>query len=271
VLAKTYLAWAQWLLGHPDRALAHSQEAGRAARDLGEPYNIAVASFNVGLIHQWRREPNAAQSSASVLVALCTEHGFSFLHAAATELHGAALVEQGESDRGLALLRQGWAAHRGTGAELGGTYWRAELADACMRSGAFDEASQILLEALNIARERAERIWQCELYRLYGELCRQAPERAPALPELGFGDSSGAERAFVYAIELARATGARSHELRASISLARLWSSRGNQAAAHDLLAGVVQHFDGGQQTGDLRDACALSRALASPPTRAAI
>ena len=269
VLAKTYLAWAEWLLGHPDRALEHVQEASHAARGVGEPYNVAVASFNLGLIHHWRREPSAARSWASNLSALCMEHGFSFLLAAATELQGAALVEQGEGERGLSLLRQGWAAHAATGAELGGTYWRAVLADACMRAGVFDEARELLLQALVVVGDRSERIWESELYRLHGELCRQAPEHAPALPQLG-GGAPDPERAFVYAIDLARQRGAGSHELRAALGLARLWSSRGRNVAARELLAGVIGRFDSGQQTADLREAHALAGALAAAATRAA-
>lgn len=257
VLAQTYLAWAHWVLGYPDQALGRVQAALQVAREVAEPYNVAIALFNLGHMHQWRGEVDAAKRCADALLALCAEHGFSFLLAAGTELSGAALVQQGEVERGLALLRAGWAGHQATGAEMGGTYWRAVLADACLRAGAFEEAGQVLVEALAVADERSERGWKPELYRLHGELCQVAPTRAPRLPDLGDA-SADPEHAFAHAIALARVLRATSLELRAATSLGKLWLRQGKRAEARALLAEVCQRLDEGSDTPDQRDARAL-------------
>ena len=257
VQAQTFLAWAQWILGYPDQALGRVQAALQVARQVAEPHNVAIALFNVGHIHQWRGEVDAAKRCADALLELCAEHGFSFLLAAGTELSGAALVQQGEVGRGLGLLRAGWAGHQATGAEMGGTYWRAVLADACLRAGAFDEAGQVLVEALAVADERSERGWKPELYRLHGELCQVAPGRASRLPDLGDG-SADPRRSFDHAIALARELRATSLELRAATSLGQLLLRQGKRAEARALLADVCQRIDEGSDTPDQRDARAL-------------
>jgi DNA-binding winged helix-turn-helix (wHTH) protein/tetratricopeptide (TPR) repeat protein len=254
VLAQTYLGWALWVLGYPDQALARVEAALQVARRVGEAYNEAIALFNVGLIHQWRREGRAAQDFAEALLGLCAQHGFIFLLAAGTELLGAALVQQGDVARGLELIRQGWAAHQATGAALGGTYWRAVLAEACLHAGQFDEAGRVLVEALAFCREHSEVVWQSELYRLLGELCEQAPERVPVLLDMSPRELDP-ERLYVHALELARSIGAKTHELRASTSLGRLWARQGDHARGRQLLAEVCLRFDEGQETLDLREA----------------
>jgi DNA-binding winged helix-turn-helix (wHTH) protein/predicted ATPase len=264
VTAHFYQAWVFWLMGYADKALASAREGLRFAEERVDPFAIATAIFNLGHIHQWRREHDAAKNQAKALARLCREHGFQFLLATATELEGAALVHVGELEAGLALVRSGWAAHQATGAELGRTYWRAVLAEACLRSGLVVEAGQVLAEAFEFADQHAEHCWEPELYRLYAELCLKAPEYAPRLGGVG-GHRLSVATALAKALEMARRTGAKALELRAALSTARLWASQGKVADMPQLLRPLCDWFIEGRTSADLAEARALLAACASP------
>lgn len=254
VPAQGNMAWVLWLTGYPDQALAKVQETLSVAERGGEPFSIATALLYMYFIRQWRRESELALQTADAMHAICSHQGFLFLLAVATEMRGAALASGGEVVAGIDLLRAGWARHQATGAEFAHCYWRIFLAEACIRAGQWQEALDVLLDALQASVAKREAIWEPELYRIYGELCQSAPE-PPRTSEPRFAELDSAEAAFTRALSLARAYGARSLELRAATSLARLWTTRRQHRSARSLLSGVYLSFTEGWDTADLVEA----------------
>jgi predicted ATPase len=165
-------------------------------------------------------------------------------------LRGWALVEQGQEDEGLAQLRQGLITYRATGAELERPHWLGLMAEACAKTGRMEEALRAVSEALTAIEHNGIRYYEPELNRLEGELRLHL-------------DAQQAEVCFRRAIEIARAQHAKSLELRAATSLARLWRDQGKRAEGRDLLAPIYDWFTEGFDTLDLKEAKALLDELA--------
>ena len=129
------------------------------------------------LLHQFRREGQAAQERAEAVIALSTEQGFPFWLAWGTIVRGWALAEQGQGEEGIAQMRQGLAAWRATGAEMARPYCLALLAEAYGKVGQAEEGLTVLAEALAVVDKTGERFYEAELYRLKGELTLQVSSR----------------------------------------------------------------------------------------------
>jgi predicted ATPase/class 3 adenylate cyclase len=240
------LAQVLWSLGYPDQALQRSHEALTLARELAHPASLASALLFAAEVHMYRREGQRTYEQAEVVLGLAREHGFAFRVAQATILQGWTLVEQGQGETGIAQMRQGLAAFRATGAELARSYYLALLAEAYGRVGQIEEGLQVVAEEL--ARSDSSGGGEVELYRLKGELllARSAEHHTEA------------ESCFRQALEIARRQQAKSLELRAAMSLSRLWQQQGKRAEAYDLLAPIYGWFTEGFDTADLQEAKAL-------------
>jgi predicted ATPase len=166
--------------------------------------------------------------------------------AEATMFRGFALVSLGQQMEGLAQLCTGLAGWNGTGSHLQNTQWLGLIADAHLRAGQFDHALDTLDRAAETAATTGECYFQAELYRLRGTVLAQT------------GDAVEAASWLQRAIDTARGQGAKSLELRAATSVARLWRDQGRRTEAHDLLAPVYGWFTEGFDTADLKDAKAL-------------
>jgi predicted ATPase len=164
-----------------------------------------------------------------------------------------ALALQGQGEAGLAQLRQGIAAWRATGAAMAVPYCCTLLADVADRLGHPADALQALAEAHTLVEQHEERWWEAEIYRLRGVVLLRQPGTPPA----------EAEACFQRALDVARRQEAKSLELRAAMSLARLWQQQGKRVAARELLAPVYGWFTEGFDTADLQEAKALLEALA--------
>ena len=247
-----FAAWALWHQGYPDQALERTQEALSVAQQLSHPTSLVMALTCATVVHQLRRERPAAQEQAEAAMALCSEQDIPLFLAMGTILRGWALAEQGQGEEGIAQIRQGLAAWRTTGAELQRTNFLAVLAAAYGQMEQAEAGFSALAEALVIVGQTGERNYQAELYRLKGELTRQSSIHSLELR------AKEAEECFLEAIEVARQQSAKSWELRAATSLARLWQQQGKQTEAHDLLAPVYEWFTEGFDTADLKDAKTL-------------
>jgi predicted ATPase len=245
-------AWILWQLGYPDQALKRGNEALALAQTLSHPFSLAFAEYYFGVLHQLRREARAAQEAAEGAIALSAERGFPDFLARATTLRGWAIAEQGRNEEGVALIREGLAAFRATGAELWRPHFLCLLAEACMEMGHLDDALSALTEALAVADEHEDPHYEAEMYRLKGELLlRQDDSNAPE-----------AQNCFQRAIEIARKQSAKSWELRAAMSLARLLAKQRHREPARTILAEIYSWFTEGFDTADLKDAKALLEAL---------
>jgi predicted ATPase len=247
------LARALWYLGSPDQALQHSQAARTLAEEEAHPYSLAQALFAAAIVHQCRREVLAAHEQAAALTTLATEQGFVQWVARGTVLHGWALAMQGQSEAGLAEIRQGLTADLATGSTLWQPYWLGLLAETYGAGGHPDEGLHALAEALTVMDTTEVRHYAAEISRLKGVLLLQQ-----AVP-----DAAQAETCFHQALDVARQQQAKSFELRAATSLARLWQSQGKRQEAYALLAPVYGWFTEGFDTADLQEAKALLEAVA--------
>src|SRR5262245_47158168 len=250
VVCRGFAAWVLWYLGYPDQALKRIHEALTLARELSHPHSLAFALCFAAELHQRRRDRQAAQEQAEALITLSTEQGLSFWLASGPVLWGWARSEQGHGEEGIAQLRQGIAGVRATGAEVVTPHWLALLAEAYGRDGQNGEGLKIVGEALAIVDKNEEHYYEAELYRLKGELL---------LAHEGHqGKTKEVEQCFLQALAVARRQQAKSLELRAVMSLARLWQSQGKQKEAHQMLAEIYSWFTEGFDTKDLQEAKVL-------------
>jgi predicted ATPase len=253
VAVRCFTASSLWLLGQPEQTLAQMHEAYTLAQVLAHPYSLTYAQQQMMRLHQWQRDALAVRTWAEALMALSAEHGFGQYGSQGMLLYGWALMAQGEEETGLDQMRQSLTAYESTGAAIWRPYYLTLLAEGYGRVGATEEALQVLAEALSGVQKTGERVWEAELHRLTGALLLQ--QTAP--------DERRAETCFHQALTIAHRQQAKSLELRAATSLARLWQQQGKGAKAYPLLAELYGWFTEGFETVDLREAKALLDELA--------
>jgi predicted ATPase len=264
-----YTAYALWHLGYPDQALERISKALILAREFPQAYTQAWVLLPSAILHQYRREEQLTQARAEGAITLSTNLGFPAILAMGTTLKGWALAEQGQGAEGIAQLREGiaaWSARFG----LQRPHLLALLAEAYGKVGQPEEGLTLLTEALAQVEKTGERFYEAELYRLKGELTLQqfnvqgskfkVTHPRPLIPD----PQAEAEACFQKAIELARKQGAKSLELRAVTSLARLWQQQGKTTEAQQLLSEIYGWFTEGFDTKDLQEAKALLESLSS-------
>ena len=248
VASGSYLALELWQLGYPDQAMQRSQDTRKLAQEVSHPHSLAQAMFYAAYLHQFRREARSAHEQAEAAVTLATEQGFALWSAGGKVLHGWGLAMQGQSETGIAEMRQGLAAALATGGKMIQLYALGLLAEAYGKSGQPDKGLDALDEALAVMDTTEARFYEAELHRLNGELLlQQSPD-----------DTTEAESCFQQAISIAQNQSAKSWELRAATSLAKLWKSQGKRDEARELLSPVYEWFTEGFDTADLIDAKTL-------------
>lgn len=249
--ALRYLAFGQFIRGHPDRAMSSMTKMMRWSEMLGHPYIMVHALNWASSFHLLRGNPEAALDPLQKLFAL-TEPRFPLWLALGQINRGLLLAESGEQAEGLALGRKGFAAMMAIGSTWNQTYYRGLLAQICEYAAQPDEAMDELATALSIAEETSERWFEPELHRLMGEwlLCHRPAARADA------------EARFRRAIGVAQEQEAKTWELRATMSLSRLWRDDGKHSEALALLAPLYGWFTEGIDLPDLRAARTLLRQL---------
>jgi predicted ATPase len=250
----SYLALTLWTLGYPDQALKRDNEAVALARALSHPLTLAFAEGVSGYLRQYRREARVAQEIAERLTALSVEHRFSHWLAQATIERGWAMAEQGHNEEGIAQIREGLAGFRAAGTEALRPHALCLLADACKEMERLDHGLSALAESLTAADKHEIRQYESETHRVKGEL----------LLKQNNSNSTEAQSCFERAIELARKQSAKSLELRATMSLARLLASQGRRDEARTKLADIYNWFTEGFDTADLIDAKSLLDELAT-------
>jgi predicted ATPase len=248
VVCHSFAPWTLWSLGYPDQGLARSQEAVTLAQHSGHPFSLGFALCWAGVFHQWRREVRAVHERAEAACSLAMAQGFPSWMAQGAILRGWALAQQGQAQEGIAQIAQGLRAFRATGAEIERSYFLALLAEAHGTMGQPAEGLMTLTEALALVDSSGERWYAPELHRLKGIFLLQQSS----------DNQVEAESCFHHALDIARNQQAKSFELRAATSLARLWQQQDKRQEAHDLLAPVYGWFTEGFDTADLQDAKAL-------------
>jgi predicted ATPase len=242
-----------WCLGYPAQAVQRGQEALTLAQQLADPYSLGLAQHWTATLHYRRREAPMVQAQAHALLSLATAQGFPLLVGYGTCWRGWALALQGESAAGLAQLRQGMAAVMAMGQEQVRPLALLLLAEAAGHGGQVEDGLRLLAESRAALEANGQGDLLAEASRLQGVLLLQQ-----AVP-----DPAQAEACFQEALTMARRQEARSWELRAALSLGRLWQRQGKGGEARALLAPVYGWFTEGFDTADLQDAKALLAELA--------
>jgi predicted ATPase len=249
----SYRSLALWTLGYPESALADAEHALRDAREIGQ---AATILFALGCGGDWILmlcgNYATATAQADELVALAVEKGAALWKAAGILDRGRLLVLTGKASAGVQMMNSGIAAYRSTGSTTWMPWHLSFLASAYAQLGQFDDAWRCIGEAMT-AMETKERWCEAEVNRVAGEIALLSPER----------DAAKAKTYFERALAVARQQQAKSWELRAAMSLARLWRDQGKRDEARDLLAPVYGWFTEGFDTLDLKEAKALLEQLA--------
>jgi class 3 adenylate cyclase/predicted ATPase len=252
VCCQNYTSWALWALGYPDQALQWSDKALSLAGKLAHPFSTADALAAATVLHQLLRAGQMVHERAEALIALATEQSFLLHRARGMVLRGWALCVQGQSAEGMRQIHQGLKAYQSLGAERSGSHFLALLAETAGDRGQTAEGLAMVAQGLVAVHKTGESFYEAELYRLQGTLLLR--QDTP--------DAAQAEASFQQALAVARRQQAKSLELRAAMSLARLWHQQGKCAAARALLAPIFGWFTEGFDTADLQEAKTLLEAL---------
>jgi predicted ATPase/class 3 adenylate cyclase len=242
------VAIALWTLGYPDQALMRIRESLALAKELSHPFSLADALNFAAELFQLRQEEEATREQAEVAIALSREQGLTLLEADAITFRGWALAKQGRNKEGIAQVRRGLAAIQATGGKLWQLRSLALLAEACGEAGQPEEGLTALAEAFDLANRTGRAVSVPELYRLKGELLLMQND----------SNVEEAENSFRRAIEIACKQSAKSWELRATMSLARLLRDTGRRDEARAKLTDIYNWFTEGFDTADLKEAKAL-------------
>jgi len=248
----SYRSWTQWILGYPDLGLIDADRALKDAREIGQAATLMYALNVTSLFHMICRNFESTSAEADELVQLADEKGAKLWKALGVLNQGCVLVLTGKASDAVAKLTSGISAFRATGSTIWMPWYQSHLARAYAEIGQFGDAWHQIDEAMSGMEKTKEKWCEAELNRVAGEIALMSPER----------DAARAEAYFNHALTVARQQQAKSWELRAAMSLARLCRDQENVQQARDLLAPVYRWFTEGVDTRDLKDAKALLDAL---------
>jgi predicted ATPase len=247
--------WALWFLGYPDQALRRSHEVMALAQEVSHPLSLAHALGHTAMLHQLCRDVPVVQQRAEAAITLSTELDMPLWRAWGLILRGWALTEQGAFEAGIPQIRQGLDAAQATGSEWFLPYLLSLLAEAYGNASQANEGLHVLREALALAHQHEDLSYEAELHRLTGELVQMA--------ECGMQHAAlNPDACFRQALDIARRQQAKSLELRAAMSLSRLWRQQGKRQEARALLVPLYAWFTEGFDTADLREAKTLLHEL---------
>jgi predicted ATPase len=245
---------ALWSLGYPEAALRDADDAIRNAREMGQAATLMYALSTASSMYIFCGYYAAADALADELVTLADETGALWWKATGMMRRGCVLAFKGKVSEAARMMTSGITAWRSTGATL----WMPDnlslLAKASADLDQFEDAWRCIGEAMTTVETTKEKWWEAEVNRTAGEIALKSPEP----------DAAKAEACFERALIIARAQQAKSWELRAAMSIARLWRDQGKPQQARELLAPFYGWFTEGFDTLDLKQAKALLDELAA-------
>ena len=253
VAALSYRSWALWLLGFPEAAGRDAEQALKEAREIGQAATLMYALFHTSFTHICCGNYAAASAEANELVPLADERGSLFWGSLGMLVQGCVLALTGRVSDAVHVITSGIIARRSTAATALEPFCLSYLAGAHAELDNFDDALCCIREAMTKVETTKESWFEAEIKRMAGEIALLLPDP----------DATKAEEYFEHALAVARQQQAKSWELRAAVSMARLWYDQGKRQQAHDLLAPVYGWFTEGFDTLDLKQAKALLEELA--------
>jgi predicted ATPase len=248
-VARAWQAHALWCLGYPQQALERGLDAVKLVQ--GQPFNQALVSAYQALLQQLCADEAVAREHAEQALALASKYEAPYYRAWAAILVSYALATEQPDEEHIGRLRDSITEFKASGVRLRLPYYLALLAQVCEKAGRVEEGLAAIDEALSEARTHNERWWDAELHRLRGEFLLMRGS-----------DASDVEAAVLHAIEIAQSQQARSLELRATMSLARLWNAQHRSNDARHRLQDIYGWFTEGFETPDLQAARLLLERL---------
>jgi len=285
LVASPWFGLSLSLAGQPEQGWSQLTQTLVRAEELNHPFALANGLFYAAMVMLLRGEYDEAWRLTQQLDALTHEHNFSLYKITAVMLRGGLAVHRSALEEGIAGMIAGLAQYRALGAQIHVPFFLSFLAEGYRQQGEIIKAQQAVNEALSLTAANLDVFWEAELYRLKGELTlAQSSVQLPASSiktnqkARGKGQKvkvlrtqpqtlntqAEAEACFSQAVKIARQQGAKLLELRATMSLTRLWRQQGKQHEAHDALSDIYQWFTEGFDTADLQTARML---LAQRPT----
>jgi predicted ATPase len=252
--ALSYRSRALWLLGYPDAALADTENALKDAREIGQAATLMYALSWTNFVQVYCGNYAAANAFADELAALAEDKWSSFWNACGMMNQGSVLALTGKASDAVQTITAGIATFRSTGSTAFMPLYLTNLAKVYVELGQIDGARRCIDDAMTAIETTDERWNEAEVNRIAGEIALMSPER----------DVAKAEAYFERALAVARQQQAKSWELRAAMSMARLWRDQGKREDARELLAPVYGWFTEGFDTLDLKEARALLGELGS-------
>jgi class 3 adenylate cyclase/predicted ATPase len=243
-----------WWLGYPAAARDDGELAVKNARETGHATTLMFALHTAGSNHLYCRDYAAANAPLDELIGLADERGAPYWAALGTAVRGALFAVSGNASDAVLAITSGITSLRSTGATLYEPWHLSNLARAYAELGQLDDARRCIDDAIDKVERSKEKWCEAEVHRIAGEIALKS--LAP--------DTEKAEKCFDHALAVARQQQTKSWELRAAMSMARLWRDQGKPQQAHELLAPVYSWFTEGFDTLDLKEAKALLDELAS-------
>ena len=243
-----------WLLGYPDAALIDAADALSDAREIGHAASVTYALLFTWFTRMFCGNYSAAAAQADEIVTLANAKGSELWNACGLEVQGCLAGLTGRALDAVQIITSGLSALQSTGLTLWMPVWVSYLARAYADLGQFGDAWRCIGEAMATVETTGEIWYEAELHRMAGEIAVLSPER----------DAAKAQAYFEHSLAVAREQQAKSWELRAAMSMARLWRDQGKPQQARELLAPVYGWFTEGFDTLDLKEAKALLDELAA-------
>ena len=244
----SFRSLALWALGYPEAALADVAHALKDAREIGQAVTLMYALTATSLTHAYCGNYAATNAQSDEIVALADDKGAVLWKAFGALNQGCALAMTGKASDAVQIITSGIAVWRSTGATVWTPLFQSHLASAYAELGQLDDALRCIGEAMTTVETTRERWYEADVHRIAGEIALKSPK----------ADAAKAETYFERALAVSRAQQAKSWELRAAMSMARLWRDQGKRRQARDLLAPVYGWFTEGFDTLDLKEARAL-------------
>jgi predicted ATPase len=260
MVAYAHRGWALWFLGYPDSARHSYRKALSLAQEAGLPFALAAAHAHVALAELLCGNATETFRLADRGLALAVEHEFPIWRGLTMGFRGWAQMHLGKPAAGVEDVRAAIALFDSSGMKLARPLLLALLAEGGLRLGSLSEGLTAVEEGLHLTQTTLDRFYEPELWRLKGELllAQSKEKKKTARSASRNAQVKEAEQCFQDALKIARERSARSLELRAAMSLARLEQIAGERGTAHDLLAAVYGGFTEGFDTRDLQEARTL-------------
>jgi len=257
--ARSALSWTLEVQGYPGQAMATSRESLAVAEKLDNKHDLIYAHYFATVLHGFRLEWSIAESLAHRTIELATDHGLPYFQALGLEMQGTALAQQGNFEQGLVQMREAIAIINAIGVEAGLTGMYLMIADTCLRAGKVRDSLAAISSGFNFVTAKDEHAWEPELLRVKGELL---DARGRHSAEGSRRNEKEAEELLLAAHKLARDQGSGKWELRAAMSLSKLFKRQRRKKEAREILAQAYGRFTEGFDTQELQNARALLEQL---------